>query len=107
MAQQHGLPGLPRLEEIRLPGEMTQEHYAEAWAWMHRMLESTLQRCELLQNHLARMRITGSVPPLSDVLRSADHSAIVRWSNISWCFKGQSRSPSQRWTSGSVKERLG
>ncbi len=80
MQQQRWAPNMALLEQLQSPGEMSQEHYAEAWAWMHLMLESTPERREVLRNHLARMRITGSAPPLSDVLRGIDplsHRALV------------------------------
>ncbi len=72
MQQQRWAPNLVQLEQVRTPSEMTQMHYAEAWAWIHWMLETTTPRRELLQNHLARMRITGTAPPLSEVLHMVD-----------------------------------
>lgn len=61
-------PDMARLERLQLSGDMTQQHYAEAWAWMHWLLESGPQRRELLRQHLARIRMAGSAPPLSGTL---------------------------------------
>ena len=72
MQQQQWAPNMARLEQTRVPTDLTQEHYAEAWAWIHWMLETSPERRDLLRNHLARLRITGSAPPLSEVLRAAD-----------------------------------
>ncbi len=72
MQQHRWAPNMARLEQLELPSEMTQEHYAEAWAWMHLILETTPERRDVLRNHLARLRITGSAPPLSQTLYSVD-----------------------------------
>ncbi|NLX53522.1 MAG: hypothetical protein GXY58_00220 [Planctomycetaceae bacterium] len=68
-------PDLPRLERLTAPFEMTQQDYAESWAWVHLLLDSTPQRRELLQNHLARIRMTGTALPLSQVLLAAEPQA--------------------------------
>ncbi len=72
MEQQQWAPDMQRLEQIQIPANLNQRDYAEAWAWMHWLLETTPERRELLQNHLARMRITGSAPPLSEVIHSVE-----------------------------------
>ena len=51
---------------------MTQQDYAEAWAWVHFLLTTTPQRSDLLRSYLARIRMTGAAPPLSQVLSTAD-----------------------------------
>lgn len=63
-------PDLRRLEQLRSAGDMTQEDYAQAWAWVHFLLESTGQRRELLRNHLRALRGTEPVEPLSQRLRT-------------------------------------
>lgn len=68
-------PDITSLERLQMPGEMTQREYAESWAWMHFLLDSTAQRRDLLRNYLARLRMTGEAPPLSEVLRSVDPMA--------------------------------
>ncbi len=72
MLQQRWAPNLTALEQVQTPGEMTQQQYAEAWAWVHLMLESTTERRDALRNHLARIRITGTAAPLSQTLYSMD-----------------------------------
>ena len=76
--QRNWTPDLQRLEQLATPGEMTQQDYAEAWAWVHLLLDSTPQRSELLRNHLARIRMTGTAPPLSQVLIAAEPQAPQR-----------------------------
>jgi hypothetical protein len=71
-------PDLRRLEQLAMPGDMTQRDYAEAWAWVHFLLDSTPQRGELLRNHLARIRMTGAAPQLSQVLSTAEPQAPQR-----------------------------
>jgi hypothetical protein len=73
--QQQWTPDMQRLERLTMPGDMTQQDYAEAWAWIHFLLDSTPQRAELLRNHLARIRITGTAPPFSQVLAGAEPQA--------------------------------
>jgi len=75
MQQQTWAPDLRRLERLTLPSEMSQRDYAEAWAWIHFLLDSTPQRADLLRNHLARIRMTGSAPPLSRILADVDPRA--------------------------------
>ena len=41
-------PDVQRLERLRETGEMTQIDYAESWAWVHFLLETTPQRRQLL-----------------------------------------------------------
>lgn len=65
-------PDISRLEQLASAGDMTQLDYAESWAWVHWLLETTPQRRALLQNHLARLRKAGSSPPLSEELKKAE-----------------------------------
>jgi hypothetical protein len=46
--------------------------YAESWLWVHFMLQTKQFRGDLLQNYLARLRVTGLAPPLSHELFLAD-----------------------------------
>lgn len=61
-------PDLPRLELVTQPADMTQQHYAESWAWIHFLLTTTPERRQRLRAHLSRIRMTGTAPPLSQVL---------------------------------------
>jgi hypothetical protein len=54
-------PNLRRLEDLRSAGQMTQLDYAEAWLWVHFMLETSPDRLELLRGHLQSLR--GEDPP--------------------------------------------
>jgi len=63
-------PDLARLESLERPDQMTQLDYAESWAWVHWLLESSPQHRKVLRRHLARLRVTGTAPSLSSVLRS-------------------------------------
>jgi hypothetical protein len=62
-------PDLGRMEGITSAGEMSQDHYAEAWAWVHWMLTTTPARRELLQDYLSDLRRDPASPPLSLRLR--------------------------------------
>lgn len=61
-------PDLRRLEELRAAETMVQRDYAECWAWMHFLLETTPPRADTLRNHLARLRMTGSANSLAESL---------------------------------------
>ena len=56
---------LARLEGLSSAGEMTQDHYAEAWAWVHWLLHTSPSRRRILQEYLADLRRDGSAAPLS------------------------------------------
>jgi hypothetical protein len=70
--EQRWRPDMQRLEQLTLPNDMTQQDYAEAWAWVHFLLTSTPQRSDLFRSYLARIRMTGAAPPLSQVLSTDD-----------------------------------
>ncbi len=55
-------PDLRRLEQFPPDYNMTQDDYAEAWAWCHFMLES---RPETLEAYLADLRRDGTAAPLA------------------------------------------
>lgn len=61
-------PNLRRLETLTDPDQMSQQDYAESWAWVHWLLESSPKHRRLLRQHLARLRVTGSAPPLSHTI---------------------------------------
>jgi hypothetical protein len=48
---------------------MSQVEYAEAWAWVHWMLETDPQRRDVLQRYLAELRRDGTTPPFSVYVR--------------------------------------
>jgi hypothetical protein len=62
-------PDLRRLEQLRSAGAMTQMDYAESWAWVHWLLETTPERQSFLRGYLNRMREVGEIEPLSIALR--------------------------------------
>jgi hypothetical protein len=68
-------PNLRRLEALRSPSEMSQAEYAEAWLWMHWLLETEPRRRQLLQVYLADLRRDPGLPPLSVQLRQLGGSA--------------------------------
>ncbi len=57
-------PNLETLETLVEPGEMSQDHYAEAWCWVHWMLHTTPTRRKILQTYLADLRRDGKTIPL-------------------------------------------
>jgi hypothetical protein len=59
-------PSLPRLEQLAVAGDMTQLDYAEAWLWVHFLLESDAGESSLVQQYLAELRSDGPAAPLSD-----------------------------------------
>lgn len=73
-AQGDWSPDLARLEQLTSAAKMSQLDYAEAWLWMHWLLESTPQRREVLCGHLENIRLNGEAPPLSIKLREVDSS---------------------------------
>lgn len=70
-------PDLARLERIGSAADMTQRDYAESWAWIHWLLNSTPARRELLRSHLHGLRTTGQAPALSQVLAQAEPQAAL------------------------------
>ena len=68
-------PDLARLEQLRDSGEMTQIEYAESWAWVHFMLESSPLRLQVLQAYLKSLARPHGQRPLSEMLLSADPQA--------------------------------
>lgn len=68
-------PNLAKLEAIASAGELSQDHYAEAWAWVHWLLDTTPERRALLETYLADVRRDPATPPLSLRLRHVSGDA--------------------------------
>ena len=58
-------PDLQLLEQLRVPEDMTQAQYAEAWAWVHFLLESEHDLAKVLIDYLAELRQGGAGAMLS------------------------------------------
>ena len=58
-------PDLARLQRLNSPLEITQQDYAECWAWVHFLLHSRPQRAELLRAYLRRCRHAQTPEPLA------------------------------------------
>lgn len=76
-------PDVTRLESLHTAGELSQDHYAEAWCWVHWLLRTTPERRRLLQEYLADVRRDPGTAPLSTRLRhelesGGDPAASVR-----------------------------
>ena len=65
-------PDLQRLEQLRATGEMTQREYAESWAWVHFLLESSPQRLGVLQSYLQTLNKSQAPEYISEALRRTD-----------------------------------
>lgn len=61
-------PNLPRLEQLTVASEMGQVEYAEAWLWVHYLLESQDSKGDVLTDYLAALRTGEPVAPLSERL---------------------------------------
>lgn len=59
-------PDLRRLEQRLQSEEMTELEYCESWLWVHFLIESGPDRLELLQNQLARLRMSAEAGPMSE-----------------------------------------
>jgi hypothetical protein len=69
-AQDEWRPNLRRLEALASPGAMTQLDYAESWAWVHFLLETTDERRAVLRDYLQTLRREGAAPPMSVAVRA-------------------------------------
>jgi hypothetical protein len=65
-------PDLARLEQLRETSELTQAEYAESWAWVHFLLETSPARLEMLRGQLQALVKSQSAEPLSEQLRRGD-----------------------------------
>lgn len=61
-------PNLARLERLQSAADMTQQDYAEAWAWVHYLLESEDGKSELITDYLAELVGGAIAAPLSERL---------------------------------------
>ena len=62
-------PDLNRLEQLVTINDMTQVDYAESWAWVHLMIESSSESKSELQGYLRRLRRDGTAEPLSETIK--------------------------------------
>ena len=58
-------PDLRRLESLQSVDQMTQLDYAEAWAWVHYLLETSPEHAEFLRSYLRRRRLQESTRGLA------------------------------------------
>ena len=58
-------PDLTRLESLHSDQFLPQDDYAECWAWVHFLLQSTPEAKLLLREYLYRLHVDGSTVPLS------------------------------------------
>ena len=63
------LPNLQRSEAINSPADLTQADYAESWLWLTTFWKKTKPLGKLVQDHLARLRLSGSDEPLSEQIK--------------------------------------
>jgi hypothetical protein len=63
-------PNLPRLEQLSPSADMTAADYAEAWAWVHFLLQSQVEHRAVLRAYLHDLRQDGQSEPVSSRLRS-------------------------------------
>lgn len=62
---EHWQPNLRRLEQFPAAYNMTQDDYAEAWAWVHFMIESQPECLEAIRSYFSELRRDGAAQPLS------------------------------------------
>ena len=67
---------LERLESLQSAGELSKDHYAEAWCWVHWMLHSTPERKRILQDYLTDLRRDARTAPLSARLTHLEGGAV-------------------------------
>ena len=65
MAEDRWRPSLARLEQLPATAEMTEADYAEAWLWVHWLLQSGGTPRQALRAYLADLRRDGHAQPLS------------------------------------------
>ena len=69
--QDNWSPNLFRLEMLTDFRDMTQRDYAEAWGWVHFMLQTSYQTAEVLLKYLAGLETTKTPPRLLRSLETA------------------------------------
>ena len=65
-------PDLQRLEQVEPTVDITQQQYAEAWAWVHWLLETPIAARGLLPKYLADLRRDGTALPISAQLQPTE-----------------------------------
>ena len=65
ISDEHWQPNLPRLEQFPSTYNMIQDDYAEAWAWVHFLMEPRPECLDLLRNYFAELRRNAGAAPLS------------------------------------------
>jgi hypothetical protein len=66
-------PVLSRLDELAEPSDMAQQDYAESWAWIHWLLDTTPERRKVLHDYFADLRKeTPESPTLAERIRAAE-----------------------------------
>jgi hypothetical protein len=74
-------PNFVRLERLQSIAQMQQLDYAEAWAWIHWLLETTPERGAILRAQLHSLRQNGSAPALwtqlGPQLRDAERELLI------------------------------
>jgi hypothetical protein len=58
-------PDLARLESLTSAADMTQQDYAESWAWVHYLIESSDGKSDFLTSYLTDLATKPSADPLS------------------------------------------
>lgn len=66
---------MARLESLQSAGDLSQDHYAESWCWVHWLLRTTPARRKLLEEYLDDLRRDGQTAPLSVRLVRLEGSA--------------------------------
>jgi hypothetical protein len=62
-------PSLRTLEQLTDGSTMSQLEYAESWAWVHWLMQTTPERRAFLQSYLARLKEAGTIEPMSVSIR--------------------------------------
>ena len=65
-------PRIERLEALEDAAAMSQDHYAEAWCWVHWLLRTTPQRRQVIEDYLHDLRRDPVTVPLSARLRELE-----------------------------------
>ena len=68
---------IERLESLESAGELSQDHYAESWLWVHWLLHTTPDRKRILQDYLADLRRDAKTAPLSARLKHLEGGAVT------------------------------
>ncbi|MFZ5833497.1 MAG: DUF1570 domain-containing protein [Planctomycetota bacterium] len=68
-------PDLRRLESIPPDAELSQDDYAECWAWIHFLLDEAATRGQIVQAYLDELRRTGRAREVASQVESADPHA--------------------------------